>query len=110
MTEFETATLAYQASALGLQDKALDLQELAIWAHVVVGLLHAGLIGFGLRMMHRASKDRNTAMDDARVQADKHHTEAMDNSAKRHEEAMLALRELIARTAGPGPSSPPSAA
>ena len=92
MTEFETATLAYQASALGLQ-------ELAIWAQVGVGILHAALIGFGLWMMHRASRDRNTAMDDARVQAD-----------KRHEEAMTALRALIARTGGPGPSSPPSAA
>lgn len=92
MTEFETATLAYQASALGLQ-------KLAIWAQVGVGLLHAVLIGFGLWMMHRASRDRNRAMDDDRARAD-----------QRHQEAMTALRALIARTGGPGPSSPPSAA
>ncbi|MCY3753831.1 MAG: hypothetical protein OXG99_07055 [Alphaproteobacteria bacterium] len=85
MTEFETATLAFQ--------------ELAIYAQVGVGLLQAALIGYGLYMMHRASRDRNRAMDEDRVRAD-----------QRHEEAMTALRALIARTGGPGPSSPPSAA
>lgn len=99
MTEFETATLAYQASALGLQ-------ELAIYAQVGVGLLQAALIGYGLYMMHRASRDRNRAMDEERVRADQRHEEAGD----RHREAMTALRALIARTGGPGPSSPPSAA
>ena len=76
MTEFETATLAFQ--------------ELAIYTQVGVGLLHAALIGYGLWMMHRASKDRNRAMDEDRVRSD-----------QRHEEAMTALTELIARTAPP---------
>ena len=107
---FQEATVSFQNASLGLQEKALDLQELAIAAHVGVGLLHAALIGFGIWMMHRASRDRNRAMDDDRVRADQRHSEAMDNSAKRHKEAMAALKELIARTAGPGPSSPPSAA
>ncbi len=89
MTEFETATIAYQNSSL-------DLQLYAIWAQVGVGLLHAALIGVGLWMMHRASSDRNKKMDDDRRNAD-----------QRHEESMTALKELIARTA---PPSPPSAA
>ena len=89
MTEFETATLAHQVAALGLQ-------RLAIYVQAGVGLLQAALIGYGLYMMHRASRDRNKAMDDDRANAD-----------KRHEEAMTALKELIARTASP--SSPPGA-
>ena len=128
MTEFEIATIAYQNSSL-------DLQSYAIWAQVGVGLLHAALIGVGLLMMHRASKERNKLMDEDRGRADKRHREAMDNirtrhdeakawheqvmnegrtrheeamneSRVRHEEAMTALKELIARTA---PPSPPSA-
>ncbi len=80
----------------------------AALAEAGVGLLHAALIGFGLWMMHCASRDRNKTMDADRVQADKRHKEAMDNSAKRHEEAMAALKELIARTVPP--ASPSGAA
>lgn len=92
MTEFEIATIAYQNSSL-------DLQLYAIWAQVGVGLLHAALIGSGLWMMHRASRDRNKTMDEDRVRADQRHEEAMRN----HEEAMTALKELIVRTASPSP-------
>ena len=117
MTEFEIATIAYQNSSL-------DLQLYAIWAQVGVGMLHAALIGVGLLMMHRASKERNKLMDEDRGRADKRHQEAkdwheqvmnhgrtrheeaMNESRVRHEEAMTALKELIARTA---PPSPPSA-
>ena len=99
MTEFEAATIAYQNSSL-------DLQLYAIWAQVGVGMLHAALIGAGLWMMHHASKERNKLMDEDRGRADKRHQEAMDNIRTRHEEAMTALKELIARTA---PPSPPSA-
>ena len=89
MTEFEAATIAYQNSSL-------DLQLYAIYAQV----------GAGLWMMHHASKERNNLMDEDRGRADKRHQEAMDNIRTRHEEAMTALKELIARTA---PPSPPSA-
>ncbi len=128
MTEFETATIAYQNSSL-------DLQWFAFWAQIGVGMLHAVLIGIGLWMMHRASKERNKLMDEERVRADKRHKEAMDDirtrhqeaknwheqvmndgrtrheeamneSRVRHEESMTALKALIARTA---PPSPPSA-
>ncbi len=92
MTEFETATLAHQVSALGLQ-------RLAIYVQAGVGLLQAALIGYGLYMMHRASRDRNKAMDDDRRQAD-----------QRHDEAMTALKELIVRTAPPASPSGPAAA
>ncbi len=92
---FQNATVEFQNKALELQEKALGLQEIAIYADVGVGLLHAVLIGAGLWMMHRASRDRNQAMDDDRVRAD-----------QRHEESMTALKELIARTA---PPSPPAA-
>ena len=99
MTEFETATLAHQVSALGLQ-------RLAIYVQAGVGLLQAALIGYGLYMMHRASRDRNRLMDEERVRADRRHEEAGD----RHEEAMTALKELIARTAPPASPSGPAAA
>ena len=100
MTEFETATIAYQNSSL-------DLQLYAIWAQVGVGLLHAALIGVGLWMMHRASSDRNKTMDKRHEEAKDWHEQVMNEGRARHEESMTALKELIARTA---PPSPPSAA
>ena len=103
MTEYETAALALQEAALGLQ-------ELSVWATVGVGLLHAALIGCGLWMILRASSDRNRAMDEDRRTADQRHDEAQQRleeareaEQRRHEEAMAALRALIERTA---PSSP----
>ena len=96
MTEYETATLA-------LQEASLALQELSIWATVGVGLMHAVLIGCGLWMMHRASSDRNRAMDDDHRVADQRHEEVQKVAQQRHEEAMAALKALIERTA---PSRP----
>ena len=93
MTEYETAALALQEAALGLQ-------ELSIWATVGVGFLHAALIGCGLWMMLRASSDRNRAMDEDRRTADQRHEEAQ----QRHGEAMAALKALIERTAPSGPA------
>lgn len=110
---FQNTTLEFQGKILELQERTLGLQEIAIYADVGVGMLHAVLIGAGIWMMHRASKERNKLMDEDRVRADKRHLEAKDwheqvmtESRTRHEESMTALKELIARTA---PPSPPSA-
>ncbi len=93
---FQESTIGFQNASLELQRDGLYLQEAAIYVQAGVGLLQAALIGYGLWMMHRASTDRNRLMDEERVRAD-----------RRHEEAMTALKELIARTASP--SSPPGA-
>ena len=81
MTPYETA--------------ALWLQELSIWATVGVGLLHALLICAGLWMMHRASSDRNRAMDAQERASQRRHDEAMGSLDHRHGEAMKAHEETM---------------
>ncbi len=96
---FQESTIGFQNASLELQREGLYLQEAAIYVQAGVGLLQAALIGYGLYMMHCASRDRNKAMDDDRRQAD-----------QRHDEAMTALKELIVRTAPPASPSGPAAA
>lgn len=75
MTEFETATLAFQQASL----------EATYWATYVqagiaglVGLVQCLLIAYGLRLMQRSNTDRQRQTDLAE---------------KRHEESMLALSQ-----------------
>ena len=85
MTEFETASLAYAA-----------LSSRSTFAYAVVSLIVGAAqcvpIRIGIRAMQRAGDRRAREQD------------------QRHDEAMTALKALIARTGGPGPSTPPSAA
>ena len=89
MTEFETATLAYQAAtlanqatALAYQATALTYQYAGLWISGGVGAAQCLLIGFGLWVMHRSADRR-----------DRQHGAAMAADAKRHEEVMAALEE-----------------
>ena len=74
MTEFETATLAFQNASL----------EAAYWSTYVqagvagvVGLIQCALIAWGLKLMRQSAHHRD----------------------QQHEENMLALKALIERTA-----------
>ena len=113
MTPYESGTLQLQKTglqlqeaALKLQEAALWLQELSIWTTVGVGLLHALLICAGLWMMHRASSDRNRAMDAQDRASQRRHDESMEAIDRQHKETMealaaqrRALEALIERTA-----------
>ena len=77
MTEFETATIAFQNASL--------------WAAYIqaggaglVGMVQCALIFYGLKLMQRSNTDRQRQMDLAE---------------KRHEESLLTLRTLIEWTA-----------
>lgn len=75
MTEFETATLAYQATTL-------TYQYAGLWVSGGVGAAQCLLIGFGLLVMHRSAERR-----------DRQQAAAMAADAKRHEEFMAALEK-----------------
>ena len=95
MTEFETATIAFQN---------VSLWTAYIQAGVagLVGLVQCALIFYGLKLMQRSNTDRQRQMD----LAEKRHEESLsalqsqtDLAEKRHEESLLTLRTLIERTA-----------
>ena len=77
MTEFETATTAFQNASLWATYVQAGVAGL-------VGLVQCLLIAYGLRLMNRGNADRQRQTD---------------LTEKRHEESMLALRALIERTA-----------
>jgi hypothetical protein len=97
MTEFETATLAFQQGTLAfqqgtlafqqgtlaVQEAALAVQKTQAWITLGIGLGQILLIAWGLSQMRHASIHR-------------------DNQ---HHEAMRALEELIRRTAPPVPET-----
>ena len=67
--------------------------EIALWAAyiqagaaLVVGLLQAGIIGWGIRVMTRESTKREQQHADR-------HTEAMTAASERHTETMEVLRQ-----------------
>ena len=76
MTEFEIATLA-------ARDAALWVAIAQIAAAIAIGLGQIAVVWYGIRTMQRAGEQRARDQD------------------QRHDEAMTALRALIARTAPP---------
>ena len=79
MTEYESATLAFRTASLAAQHAGLWIAA----AHVAVGLIQAAIVWYGIRTMQRTGEQRARDQD------------------QRHDEAMTALRALIARTAPP---------
>ncbi len=71
MTEFETATIAFQNASLWAAYTQAGIAGL-------VGLVQCLLIAYGLRLMQRSNADRQRQADLAE---------------KRHEESMLALHQ-----------------
>ena len=89
MNEYELATLA--------------IRKWGLWAafgQIAIGLGQIAVVWFGIRVMRQAG-ERPAKEQDQR------HTQIMADQRTRHDEAMLALRELIARTgrAEPAPGA-----
>ena len=80
MTEFETATIAFQSATLAARHAGLWIAA----AHVAVGLGQIAVVWYGIRVMQRMGQAR------AREQ-DQRHEEAMTALGRRHEETMTAL-------------------
>ncbi len=80
----------------------MEPDEITAWA--TVGLMLATfvtcfLIWHGIQAMNRSS-DQRAKDREARERTDlRRHKESMDEAQKRHDEAMVALRALIERTA-----------
>ena len=92
MTDFETATITYQIAAL-------ELQAIATWSGLMIGLAQCALIAAGLWMMNRASNRRDRQIDQAEKEAERRHDEAMTALRNQHVTTMKALEALIERTA-----------
>ncbi len=91
MTEFETATLAYQAAALSYQYAAL-------WVSGGVGAAQCMLIGSGLWLMHRGMQRRDRQHAETIAAQERHHAEYMANHAQfmaNHEETMKVLNANV---------------
>ena len=95
MTDFETATIAFQNASLWAAYIQAGVAGL-------VGLVQCALIFYGLKLMQRSNTDRQRQTD----LAEKRHEESLsalqaqtDLAEKRHEESLLTLRTLIERTA-----------
>ena len=91
MTEYETATLAFQAAQIEISRAGLEISRAGSWvalAQVGVGLIQAALIAGGLWLVQKTTSARE------------------DQHQARHEETMAALAQqgealhaLIERTA-----------
>lgn len=84
MTEYESASLY--------------LQTIATWSGLAVGVAQCALISAGLWTMHRASRNRDRAMDIAEKDSERRHAEAM----AAHAQNLEALRALIRDGRGAG--------
>ena len=91
MTEFETATLAYQAAAL-------SYQYAAPWVSGGVGAAQCQFIGSGLWLMHRGMQRRDKQHAETIAAQERHHAEYMANHAQfmaNHEETMKVLNANV---------------
>ena len=110
LTTFEQATLA-------LQEAAVTAAHLQAWVALAVGLIQAGIVGYGIRYMARMGDRREQqhaerhaeTMEAMRTQAERHaetmrtqaerHAETMRTHAERHAETMEAMRTQAERHA-----------
>ena len=105
MTEYETANLA-------LQQSALALQLAAIWVAALVGAAQCSLIGVGLYIMRQASKQRDAmhqetmealkAQREAQSEQHRETMKALEGQNKALENQREAMMELIRRTSAQG--------
>lgn len=84
MTEYESASLY--------------LQTIATWSGLAVGVAQCALISAGLWTMHRASRNRDRALDAAEKESERRHEQAM----AAHAQNLEALRALIRDGRGAG--------
>lgn len=84
MSEFEIATLDYQAATLAARHAGLWIAA----AHVVVGVLQTAVVGYGIYAISRANREHAEAAEAAAERAER-------ASVRRHAENMAELRALI---------------
>ena len=84
MSEFEVATLDYQAATLAARHAGLWIAA----AHVFVGLLQTAVVGYGIYAISRANREHAEAAEAAAERAER-------ASVRRHAENMAALKALI---------------
>ena len=84
MSEFEIATLDYQAATLAARHAGLWIAA----AHVFVGLLQTAVVGYGIYAISRANREHAEAAEAAAERAER-------ASIRRHAENMAALKALI---------------
>ena len=100
MSEFEIASLDYQAATLAIREVGLWIAA----AHVAVGVLQAAVVGYGVHAVNRANRERARQTDaqarDRAAQleaqtraADRRHADAQARAAERHAENMAAIAE-----------------
>ena len=86
MSEFDYQTATLAARHAGLWIAA---------AHVVVGLIQAAVVAWGIRAMMRAGAERAAAAQREAARADRRHAETMQAAAARHAENMQAGAEAM---------------
>lgn len=95
MTEFESATIAYQQAALNLGYWQMIATFLQAGLGFLIGVVQCALIFVGLRRMGQASDERKGQHEETMAAMRTQHEETMRTLDVQHE----ALRELITRTA-----------
>ena len=91
MTDYETATIAYQAASLAHQNAGVWVAIGQLAATLIVGGAQCALIWHGIRMMRRAADTRDRGLENQRDADERRHAEAMAALDKRHAEATAAL-------------------
>ncbi len=85
----------YQAATLAIRTYALWAAYGQVAATLVIGSGQIAVVLYGIRAMIRANRERAVILDQQHQADDKRHEEAMAEGARRHEEAMAALAELV---------------
>ena len=96
MTEFETATVAFQQATVALQDATLWTG----YGQLAIAFVQTLILGYGVYSMRQMSKDRQRDADTRAQEI----AAAERHSDRKHAENMQALSELIRRTS-PTPSA-----
>ena len=85
----------YQAATLAIRTYALWAAYGQVAATLVIGGGQIAVVLYGIRAMIPANRERAVVLDQQHQADDKRHEEAMAEGARRHEEAMGALKALI---------------
>lgn len=94
-------------NTVGLAGMALPgVPAFIAWVAIAVTgfgiVLHAALIGWGIRVMASSNRSRARSFEEARKENERRH----QADIRRHEETMKALTALIERTGGSSPMRP----
>ena len=69
MTDFETATIAFQEATIAFQNASLWAMYAQAGVAGVVGLTQCGLIAWGIRAMRESNKSRDAVLEALKEQS-----------------------------------------